>query len=130
MKEQLEKITQFFEAFGDKVLGTPTLPSLKVQTLRAHLIAEEAKETVEAIADGDLIGIADGLADLLYVTLGAALAYGIPINDVFNEVHRSNMTKLGAKRDPITGKVLKPATYSPPEIESILVAAGMRVTMP
>lgn len=87
------------------------------------LIAEELDELHVALNEDDKVGIADALGDLLYVVLGAAIRWDLPIGEVFTEIHRSNMSKLQAdgtvlKRDD--GKVLKPKTYSPPDIETIL----------
>jgi predicted HAD superfamily Cof-like phosphohydrolase len=68
----------------------------------------------------DIIGIADAYADLLYVVYGGAVTNGIDIDEVFKEVHRSNMSKLGADGTPIfrdDGKVLKGPNFSPPDIE-------------
>jgi 8-oxo-dGTP diphosphatase len=98
-----------------------------VKELRCALVEEEAAELREAIAGDDIVGIADAIADLLYVVHGAALTFGIPTNEVFAEVHRSNMTKLGADGAPILradGMVMKGPNYSPPRLEPILRAHG------
>lgn len=91
-----------------------------------HLIDEEALEFREASEAGDLPGAIKELCDLLYVVLGAANAYGVDIEPFFDEVHRSNMTKLwpgGEVRKNAIGKVVKPPTYSPADIRRILDAA-------
>lgn len=96
------------------------LPSSKLFALRHELIREELAELKQAHDKGDLIGIADALADLAYVVVGAAVAFGIPLDRVFDEVHRSNMSKLGEDGKPIyreDGKVLKGPNYTPPDIE-------------
>src|SRR4051812_4427776 len=72
------------------ILGVPEL----VKQLRCALIEEEAAEFRTAIEKNDIVAVADAIADLLYVTYGAALTFGIPVREVFAEVHRSNMTKL------------------------------------
>lgn len=87
--------------------------------LRIALIAEEFKELRDALEDDDVVEVADALADLIYVVVGSALQWGIPIGRVFREVHRSNMSKTGGPRRP-DGKVLKGPNYSPPDIKSIL----------
>ena len=72
---------------------------------------------------GDLVGIADALADIVYVAYGTALTYGIDLDAVLHEVHRSNMSKLGSDGKPLIredGKVLKSERYFPPDIESVL----------
>lgn len=98
-----------------------------VKGLRCALIEEEAAEFRAAVEDGDIVGVADAIADLLYVVYGAALTFGIPVREVFTEVHRSNMTKLGDDGVPVyreDGKVLKGPNFSPPQLLPILIAAG------
>ena len=88
-------------------------------------MTEELKELLDAMSREDLVGIADGLADLLYVVFGTAVAYGIPMDEVFAEVHRSNMTKLGPDGKPIIGeegKRLKGPGYVPPNIQALVGA--------
>ena len=109
-------------------MGQPTPENFSLQNfpfdLRAKLILEEANEFNDACKNKDAIEIIDAICDLLYVTYGAAIALGIDIDPFFEEVHRSNMSKL----DPVTklpirredGKILKPDSYSPPDIMSIL----------
>ena len=87
--------------------------------LRLVLIREEYEELVQAAMDNNLEGIADALADLLYVVMGAGLAWGIDLEPVFIEVHRSNMTKAGGQRRT-QRKVLKGPQYRPPRIRAIL----------
>lgn len=97
----------------------PVIPSYEVQGLCKSLIQEEAKELYDAMAVGDIIEVADAIADLLYVTLYTANACGIWIEPIFREVQRSNMTKKGGpKRED--GKQLKPSTYEPPNLQPIL----------
>lgn len=92
------------------------------------LIKNKSNELVASILKGDLVGIADGIADVLYVVIGTAIAYGINIQEVFNEVHRSNLSKTvwneeeqryTIEKDEY-GKGIKPPTYSPAEIEPII----------
>lgn len=109
---------------------TPTLdvPSM-VKELRCALIEEEAAEFRAAVEDGDIVAVADAIADLLYVVYGAALTFGIPVREVFTEVHRSNMTKLGDDGLPSyreDGKVLKGPNFSPPDLLPVLIAAGYK----
>jgi predicted HAD superfamily Cof-like phosphohydrolase len=105
---------------------SPTLdvPS-DVREIRCALIEEEAAEFREALEADDLVEVADAVADLLYVVYGAAVTFGIPIDEVFAEVHRSNMTKLGTDGTPIyreDGKVLKGPSYEPPDVLGVLAA--------
>jgi len=85
--------------------------------------SEEVGEFVAASEKGDLVGIADALADIVYVVYGTALTYGIDLDAVLREVHRSNMSKLGRDGKPLIredGKVVKSENYFPPDIASIL----------
>ena len=90
--------------------------------LRGRLLTEEFKEYIEAEVDNDIVEIADALADIIYIVCGTALSYGIPLNKVFKEVHRSNMAKLvdGKALYREDGKVKKPEGWTPPDITSIL----------
>jgi predicted HAD superfamily Cof-like phosphohydrolase len=87
------------------------------------LVAEEIDELMVASEKGDLVAIADALADIAYVVYGTALTYGIDLDSVLREVHRSNMSKLGADGKPLIrqdGKVLKSDRYRPPDIGPIV----------
>jgi len=91
------------------------------RTLRAQLMIEELAESVLALAKRDVRGLADALGDLIYVTIGTALTYGIPIEAVFREIHRSNMTKV------VSGDVRvqnEGDDYSPPDLERVLREKG------
>lgn len=100
-----------------------------LRDLRIDLLAEEVSEYRQAALQGDLIGVADALADIVYVAYGAAISYGIDLDAVIAEVHRANMSKLGPDGRPVLradGKVLKAASYRPPDVEAILRVAGRR----
>ena len=86
-------------------------------SLRAHLALEELAEWLEAHAAGDIVAAADAWADRAYVLFGDAVATGLPATELFNEVHRSNMTKSRAGR---TGKGIKGDEYQPPSIGPLL----------
>jgi len=100
------------------------VPPIERRDLRVELIREELRDFTQASAGaGDVVEAADALADLLYVVYGAALEWGIPLDAVFAEVHRSNMTKVwpdGTVHYREDGKVLKPSTYSPADIRGVL----------
>jgi len=118
-----ELVEDFMLAFGQRVATTPQLVDRAVAELRVSLIEEELDELREAVIDNDLVGIADALTDILYVTYGAGLAYGIDLDECFLEVHESNMSKLGEDGKPIyreDGKVLKGPNYFEPDLESVL----------
>lgn len=94
-----------------------------LEELRISLLEEEVSELVTATHARDLVGIADALADITYVVYGTALTYGIDLDCVLSEVHRSNMSKLDRKGKPIIradGKVLKSERYSPPNVAAVL----------
>lgn len=97
-----------------KNLPSTNLPA-EVKLLRLRLMAEELGEVASAIHQDDIVEIADGLADLIYVAVGTAIAFGIPINEVFTEVHRSNMTKAPLNKHSKGGKVEK-GSFEKPDI--------------
>jgi predicted HAD superfamily Cof-like phosphohydrolase len=117
-------VAEFHQAFGRPVRRQPSAdvdPALA--RLRVDLVQEEVGEFIAASEQGDLIGIADALADIVYVVYGTALTYGIDLDAVLREVHRSNMSKLDSDGKPVLrpdGKVLKSDRYSPPDIASVL----------
>lgn len=118
-----EKVKEFMEKFGQTVRTNPEFPHSDVVKLRVDLIQEELDELREAIDENNIVGVADALTDILYVTYGAGLAFGINLDKVFDEVHSSNMSKLGEDGKPIyneKGKVMKSTNYRPPDIKSIL----------
>lgn len=109
--------------FGQEVKTSPELPSIDTQALRYDLINEELKELFQAMGEKDIVGIADALTDILYVTYGAGHAFGIDLDKCFLEVQRSNMSKLGPDGKPIyreDGKVMKGPNYKEPDLHSVL----------
>jgi len=118
------RVKEFMLKFGHKVESYPTFPDEKTVNLRLELINEEFNELKEAVVNKDLTEIADALGDILVVTLGAGAAFGIDLDAVFTEIHRSNMSKLGADGNPIyreDGKIMKGPNYSPPDIKSVIL---------
>jgi len=118
-----ELVEDFMEAMGQEVNAVPTFPEDEIQRLRLDLIEEELDELHYAIDNKDMVEIADALGDLLYVVYGAGHAFGIDLDECFKEIHASNMSKLGPDGKPIKredGKVLKPDTFFPPDLKSIL----------
>ncbi|HEX9155061.1 MAG TPA: MazG nucleotide pyrophosphohydrolase domain-containing protein [Nitrospira sp.] len=119
MTEAQAMVEAFHRMFGIVVHHAPTVVDDRTRALRERLIQEEFEELKEAMAKNDLACIAKEMADLLYVVYGTAVSYGIDMDPVFREVHRSNMSKVGGyKRED--GKWVKPASYSPASIEPIL----------
>ncbi len=91
----LNQVAEFHSTFKHPILPTPTIPSMERCKLRVELLAEELKELQQAIDDKDMVEIADALCDLQYVLSGAILEFGLgeQFKDLFDEVHRSNMSK-------------------------------------
>ena len=120
-----ELVGDFMEAFGQEVQLEPTWPDFNTRELRLDLIQEELDELAQAMEDRDMVQIADALTDLLYVVYGAGHAFGIDLDECFQEVHSSNMSKLGEDGRPIyreDGKVMKGPNYFEPDLEAILGA--------
>jgi len=119
-----ELVEDFMYAFGQNVCTTPAMPDAPTAVLRYDLIREELSELAEAITNKDIIEIADALTDLLYVVYGAGHAFGIDLDSCFQEVHASNMSKLGKDGEPIyrhDGKVLKGPDYFAPDLAGVLL---------
>ncbi len=109
--------------FGQEVKTSPDLSSEEVRALRIDLIGEEFAELVEAMQKEDVVGVADALTDILYVTYGAGHAFGINLDKCFLEVQRSNMSKLGPDGKPMyreDGKVMKGPNYKEPDLAKVL----------
>ena len=118
-----ELVGDFMETFGQDVELQPTWPDFSTRELRVDLIEEEVEELVEAIANKDMVEIADALTDILYVVYGAGHAFGIDLDECFTEVHASNMSKInedGTINYDENGKVLKSPGFFAPDLESIL----------
>ncbi len=126
MESKIRAVELFHNSFGLGVSKEPTadLGAAKNQ-LRFNLMDEENKEYLEAANEGDLIEVADALGDMLYILCGTILEHGMQykIEEVFEEIQRSNMSKLGADGKPIyreDGKVLKGPNYFKPDIQTIM----------
>jgi len=123
MAEEQAMVEAFHRTFEILANPVPTVADGQTRALRVKLIQEEFDELKEALASEDLSSIAKEMADLLYVVYGTAVSYGIDMEPVFREVHRSNMSKVGGyKRED--GKWVKPSTYSPAHIEPIVTEQG------
>lgn len=135
MKNQLEMVSKFQTAFGQQVCKKPTLVSESLSKLRYDLMDEENIEYLQACQDGDLVEVADALADQLYILCGTILSHGMQdiIEKCFSEVQRSNMSKLDEEGLPIIngekgvfdesrplGKILKSKNYSEPNLKQFL----------
>lgn len=130
MKDQLDCVRRFHEVFQCHLERTPVaeLPS-DVSEWRIGMLLEELEEYRAAVGDGDIVEIADALTDMLYVLLGTFVAHGLQdiAEELFDEVHRSNMSKLDEQGKPIfrsDGKVMKSERFSKPDLRSILAKFG------
>lgn len=126
MKKQLDAVAEFHTAFKLGISKTP-LVSLgdTVNLLRHNLMKEENDEYLEAVGKSDLTAVADALGDILYILCGTIIEHGLQhkIEAVFDEIHRSNMSKLGTDGLPVyreDGKVIKGPNYSKPDFSAIL----------
>lgn len=148
MTHSINRVREFHSAFGHPIAPAATPGDRKLRELRVKLIAEELTELcealgvalkiesngvssqfeVEAVKDDDqvdLIAAADALGDLDYVVQGANLVFGFPAEPVLKEIHRANMSKLGADGLPVyreDGKVMKGPNYTPPDVAAVLAA--------
>lgn len=148
MTHSINRVREFHSAFGHPIAPAATPGDRKLRELRVKLIAEELTELCEALgvavkiesngvssqfvveavkddAEVDLIAAADALGDLDYVVQGANLVFGFPAEPVLTEIHRANMSKLGADGLPVyreDGKVMKGPNYTPPDVAAVLAA--------
>ena len=135
MQDLILKVKYFQQTFDQVVNRKPTLVDLELANLRFEFMKEENDEYMQAVIDKDVVEVADALGDQLYILIGTILSHGMQevIVDVFNEIHRSNMSKLDENGKPIIngqngvlditrelGKVLKSPRYSKPNFDKIL----------
>ena len=117
------KVGIFMKTFGQEVKNKPSFSTEKINKLRIDLIKEELDELTEAMNNKDLLEVADALTDILYVTYGAGHALGINLDECFEEVQNSNMSKLDKNGKPIyneSGKVMKGPNYFKPDLSKFI----------
>ena len=117
------KVKTFMNTYGQEVKEKASFPENKIVQLRIDLIEEELNELKEAVKNNDIVEIADALTDILYVTYGAGHSFGVDLDKCFDEVQRSNMSKLGVDGKPIyneSGKVMKGPDYFAPDLKKII----------
>ena len=126
IQKELNAVQAFHKAFKIDCSDAPTvdLPD-QIKELRFRLMEEENQEYLEAAKNNDLVEVADALGDMLYILCGTILSHGMQhkFEEVFDEIQRSNMSKLGADGEPIyreDGKVMKGPNYFKPGIAKIL----------
>ena len=125
-------VRDFHQAFGQRIGDAPSIPEdVNERELRMSLLEEEVNEYFDAEENADLVEIADALADIIYIACGTAVSYGIPLDDVFAEVHRSNMAKLvdGKVIRRADGKIQKPDSWTPPDIMKVLAVAKDKINL-
>lgn len=126
MKKQLEAVHQFHETYRIPQEDAPKADIPKeLSLLRYKLMREENEEYLEAAENNDIVEIADALGDMMYILCGTILSHGMQhiIEEVFDEIQRSNMSKLGEDGEPIyreDGKVMKGPNYFKPNLKAIL----------
>lgn len=125
LDDAINAVKTFHNAFGISNASDPTSVDLNTALLRYKLMREENEEYLKAAEEGDIVEVADALGDMLYILCGTILKHGMQhkIVEVFEEIQRSNMSKLGADGKPVVrsdGKILKGENYTPPNIKDIL----------
>ena len=126
MKESLDSVAEFHRTYRVPMADRPVAtPSAELIALRHRLMAEENDEYLEAAEAGNVVEVADALGDQLYILCGTILTHGLQhlIEDVFREIHQSNLSKLGPDGQPLyreDGKVMKGPNYFRPDIASVL----------
>lgn len=122
MSNMYEDVKEFHRLFGLNIGTTPEFPNKDERNLRLSLLLEEVKEYVESEEENDFVNLAKEMSDIIYIVCGTAVSYGIPLDKVFDEVHKSNLSKLvdGKAIRREDGKVLKGPNYVPPDIKKVL----------
>lgn len=124
MNTAQEQALEFHKKYGCMWSLVPVMPSPHALLLRGGLIIEEAAEFLTAARKADMEGMCDALADLLYVTYGAAVVLGVDMEPIYDAVHVSNLTKDRGKQSCLGGKVLKGSNYRSPTIKGALAKQG------
>lgn len=125
MEKQINQVREFHVTYGVPVNNSAQFPTTERMEMRHNILCEEVVELESAMAQRDMTAVADGITDCLYILFGTALELGIAdkLPACFDEVHRSNMSKLGNDGLPILrqdGKVLKGPNYFRPDLKSIV----------
>ena len=123
--KQIEQVRNFHKAFNQPVLDFPTIPNRERIALRHRLLTEEVFELHDASFKGDIVEVADGIVDCLYILFGTAHEFGLAnlLPELFESVQKSNMSKLDADGNAIfreDGKVVKSSLFFKPDLEKII----------
>ena len=126
MEKQISQVKEFQLAFGQGIEESNFIIESSRAVLRQNILQEEVNELWDASIQGDIVEVADAIIDCMYILLGTAHEFGIADRLVacFNEVHRSNMSKLDVNGKPVyraDGKVIKGEFYSKPDLASIIL---------
>ena len=126
MTDVFKDVLDFQKAFELIINEKPSILEDNDRALRINLLAEEVEEYLDAEEQSSLEDIADALADMMYIIIGTAISYGIPLESIWKEVHTSNMAKLvdGKVIRREDGKILKPSDWTPPNIKKIIEEAS------
>lgn len=127
MTTPYHKVKKFHEIYDCNIGNSAKFPDTEERELRKNLLIEEFEEYLLAEAEDDLVEVADALGDMLYIIYGTAVSYGLPINEIFDEIHNSNLSKLDENGLPIRrddGKILKGPNYFRPDISAIIEVAN------
>jgi predicted HAD superfamily Cof-like phosphohydrolase len=132
MKKQIEQVAEFQRAFKSPVEDKPCFPNFDRLMLRKKLLEEEVRELSTAMVGKDSVECLDGITDCMYILIGTAHELGLAkyLEAAFDEVHRSNMSKLDEEGNPIfreDGKVMKSRLYSRPNLKGVLENEGENV---
>ena len=125
MEKQVEQVLEFYKAFKHPIETKPKFIEMDRAIMRHRILDEEVVELFQAMSQNDLVEVADAITDCFYILIGTAIEYGIAekLPAFFDEVHRSNMSKLDDNGNPIyreDGKVLKSNNYTPPNLKDIV----------
>jgi predicted HAD superfamily Cof-like phosphohydrolase len=119
----VDDVKEFYEHFN---IPSPVAPEFNLKSLefRLRFLKEEVGELERAIANKDLVEVSDAFLDILYVVTGACHESGLPVKELWDEVHRTNMLKEPSDPDKSWKRCMKPPGWTPPKIKKVLVAAG------
>ena len=123
VRDWQEDLWAFHRKMGLNAQVIPSIQDFDETNLRISLILEEAHELTTALQSQNLVEIADGIADLIYVALGTAISFGIDLHPIWAEVQKTNLAKEGGATRP-DGKILKPEGWEPPKISALLIQQG------
>lgn len=119
-------VRDFHLKYNQPIRMVPGMPTKDVEIFRQDLLRQEYRELNQAIERNDLEQIYDGILDMLYVLIGTAHVYGLPLNQGMQSVHNANMQKLHATGDSQCNKPIKPPGWKPPNLREVLKANGWR----